>query len=252
MATYLVSGAGRGLGLELVTQLLASSAVAKVFATTRGDPSSALQELVDAGKGRLIHVRLDPLDRSSVEAALPEVESHLDGQALDVVINNVGHMPMTRKALAQRMLDLTSTFQANVVSAHNITSVFLPLLERGGEKKVVNISTTLGSFDFAPRYVVFPVPAYKIAKAALNMLTLQYAQDLAGKGFIVFAISPGWVRTDLGGEQADLTVEQSASAVLKQVYDSDKGSNGKFYNIHVPGWEDNPGLNQYPGGVTPW
>jgi NAD(P)-dependent dehydrogenase (short-subunit alcohol dehydrogenase family) len=67
----------------------------------------------------------------------------------------------------------------------------LTLLELGKQKKIINISTTLGSLTMAPRFSIFPVPAYKIAKAALNMLTVQYAQEYASKDFVIFALSPG-------------------------------------------------------------
>jgi NAD(P)-dependent dehydrogenase (short-subunit alcohol dehydrogenase family) len=97
MSNYLVTGASRGLGLELITQLLRhpESSVKRVFATTRSEPTELLQDLIDGSAGRLVNIVLDPLDLNSVQATLPEIEKHLDGAGLDFLINNVGAMPYT-------------------------------------------------------------------------------------------------------------------------------------------------------------
>ena len=161
---------------------------------------------------------------------------------------------------------------------------------KGNLKKVVNLyvrpvsrivcismltsefrSTTLGSMDRASVYSPFPVPAYKVTKAALNMLTVQYGLSFAKDGFTFVAVSPGvsssspafdealftdnftqWVKTDLGGDQADLTLEQGSQAVVDIVLRITKEDNGKFLNVHVPGWEHAEGMNQYDGEIVPW
>ncbi|RHZ57449.1 hypothetical protein CDV55_104632 [Aspergillus turcosus] len=148
--------------------------------------------------------------------------------------------------------DLTQTFHTNVTGTHNVTRAFLPLLREGQRKLVVNISTTLGSMTLASVYKGAPTPAYKITKAALNMLTVQYAQDYASEGFTFLAVSPGWLQTDLGGPRADLPPATGAEAVLDIVQKATTSQNGKFLNIRVPGWEENEGLNQYDGKEVPW
>lgn len=101
------------------------------------------------------------------------------------------------------------------------------------------------------------------------MLTVQYAQSFAEQGFTFLAISPGvcsipnplyfvlmltfqWVRTNLGGDAADLSTEQSSTGVLEIIDNATKADNGKFYNIKVPGWENAEGLNRYDGLQYPW
>ncbi|TGO42179.1 hypothetical protein BHYA_0011g00130 [Botrytis hyacinthi] len=86
-----------------------------------------------------------------------------------------------------------------------------------------------------------------LLKAALNMLTVQYAQSYADEGFTFIAVNPGWLRTDLGGAPAGLDVETGAKAVIELIE-----PNGKFLNIRVAGWENNEEINQYDGGVLPW
>jgi len=253
MANYLVTGSSRGLGLHLVTQLasLPDAQVGIIFASTRSKDSPEIQKLVGQFPSRVVHVQLDATDESSAQKAAVEVEHVLAGKGLDVLINNAGVMDYSFDGI-DTMTGLNATFNSNVTSAHIVTSAFLPLLRKGSLKKVANISSTLGSIDRASVYKPFPVPAYKVSKAALNMLTVQYAQAYEDEGFVFVAISPGWLQTDLGGSNADLPAGTGAKAVLKTLHDSGKKDNGKFLNIHVPGWEKNEGLNQYDGLNPPW
>ncbi|KAI1616527.1 short-chain dehydrogenase-like protein [Exophiala viscosa] len=255
MTSYLITGAGRGLGLELAAQLasLPTSQVSTVFAAIRSStPPSALQTLIDHSKGRVIALTSTVVtDRASLDKAAAQVEALLNGKGLDVLINNAGVMPPAFKGIA-KMDNLRYAFEVNVEAVHETTSAFLPLLKKGTGKKVVNISTTLGSMDHAPKYKWAPFPAYKISKTALNMLTVQWAQEYAEEGFTVFAVTPGWLKTDLGTENADLDVSVGAKATLHVIGNSTTEDNGTFRNILVPGWENTDGPNQYDGKIVPW
>ncbi|PYH30041.1 SDR family oxidoreductase [Aspergillus neoniger CBS 115656] len=269
MASYLITGASRGIGLATARTLASkpASEVSVIFAAARTQTDD-LKRLVAQSPGRVHHVSMDVEIKNSIQPAVATVESVLLGKGLDVLINNAGIMPSTRGGIENMLAvillipyialltvnrdNLDSVFHTNVTSAHLVTSAFLPLLKKGNLKKVVNISTTLGSITMAPRFALFPVPAYKVSKAALNMLTTQYAQSLADQGFTFLAISPGWVKTDLGGERADITAEQSVQGLLDIIVPATQEDNGKFFNIRVPGWEQAEGLNQYDGEVVPW
>jgi len=96
---------------------------------------------------------------------------------------------------------LEKTLDTNVIAVHKVTSAFLPLLSKGNAKKIINISSTLGSMAEKDYSALAPFPSYKISKAALNMLTVQYSMELGPKGFIVLCLSPGWLQTDLGGSR---------------------------------------------------
>ncbi|EAW09068.1 SDR family oxidoreductase [Aspergillus clavatus NRRL 1] len=253
MSTYLITGTSRGLGLAMVRHLasLPPSTVGTIFATSRA-PSLDLQETIPHQHAdRIEWVRCDTTDPQSVQDAAAQVQRRLQGRGLDVLVNNAGVMPHTRGGVGN-MEELTETFHTNVTGAHLVTSAFLPLLREGRRKVVVNISTTLGSCTLSPTFQGMPTPAYKITKAALNMLTLQYAQDYAREGFTFFAVSPGWLQTDMGGARADLAPETGAKAVLDIVQDATPALNGRFLNIRVSGWEENEGLNQYDGREVPW
>ena len=140
MASYLVTGAGRGLGLELVTQLLAlePSKVSTVFATTRSSPSKALRDLIDKSKGRAVHIPLAVTDKSSIDKAVNLVDEKLAGKGLDVVVNNAGLQPLSPEGIAS-MDNLREALETNVEAVHNVTAAFLPLLRKSQLKKVVNM-----------------------------------------------------------------------------------------------------------------
>ncbi|KAK7706030.1 hypothetical protein SLS57_009811 [Botryosphaeria dothidea] len=247
MASYLITGSSRGIGLALVT-LLASkpvSEVSKVFAAARKQNSS-LEKLVQESGGRVEFIQLDVTDEQGSQQASKTVEKALNGKGLDILINNAGIMNYTPNGI-ENMTDLDETFKVNVIGVHNVTTAFLPLLKKGSLKKVINISTTLGSIGMAPVFNFQPTPAYKVSKAALNMLTVQYAQAFAEDGLVFVA----WVKTDLGTEHADLTIEQSIngiSEILSRVTDADTG---KFFTVNVPEFEKD-GQKLYDGSCRPW
>ncbi|KAH7312569.1 short-chain dehydrogenase-like protein [Stachybotrys elegans] len=257
MASYFITGTSKpsGLGLGLVKELVSrpASDISIIFAVVRSD-SEELNKVVASSQGRVQVVKADVTDAESVKKAAATVEESLGGRGLDVVINNVGAQPFTLNGIETMEVDvLESTFRTNVTSAHLVTSAMLPLLRKGSLKKVVNVSSTVGSIALAPGYSHVPVPAYTITKAALNMLTKQYALSLGKEGFTVISISPGWVKTELGGGSiADLEVNVSVKACLNIINKADKESNGQFLDVRVPGFENSPSPNKYLGGEVPW
>ncbi|KAL8780239.1 MAG: hypothetical protein Q9213_006561 [Squamulea squamosa] len=253
MASYLITGASRGLGLALANQLasLPASDVTKIFATARGD-APALEELAKKSPGRVLIVQLDVTDKASIKQAAAKVEANLEGRGLDVLINNAGVCQYAADGVGS-MDNLAESFTINVLGVHWVTRTFLPLLQKGTQKKVVNISTTLGSITLARSAHYLPAPAYKISKAAMNSLTVQYALDYEKEGFTFMALSPGWMKTELGGgEMADLTAEEGAKASLDLIFRPGQELNGQFPKVLVKGWEKAEGNNQYDGSIPPW
>ncbi|KAJ5129970.1 Short-chain dehydrogenase/reductase SDR [Penicillium bovifimosum] len=253
MASYLVTGSSRGLGLALITRLasLPKSEVGTIIATARRDNSAQINEIASASSGRVQMVKLDVTDESSVKKAVGVVERQLQGKGLDYLVNNAGVTDWSPTGL-EGMDNLNEVLNVNVTAPHLVSRAFLPLLRKGEKKTVINISTTLGSVAMANAFRPLPTPAYKISKAALNMLTVQYAQQYADEGFTFLAISPGWLRTDLGGRRAHLSVETGAEKAVEIIQKATPKQNGKFLNIHVPGWEAPEGADQYDGEEIPW
>ncbi|OBT72134.1 hypothetical protein VF21_08773 [Pseudogymnoascus sp. 05NY08] len=253
MASFLVTGASRGFGLALVRELVSLPAtdVGKVIASARGD-SPDLDELAKSSPGRVVVVKLDVTNQESIKQAAAEVETRLEGRGLDFLINNAGVCQYAADGV-KSMDNLEESFAINVLGVHWVTRAFLPLLQKGNLKKVANISTTLGSTTLAPAAHYLPAPAYKISKAAMNALTVQYALDHEKEGFSFIALCPGWMKTDLGGgDMADLTTEQGAKASLDIIFTPGQKYNGLMPKVLVKGWEKNAGNNQYDGAIAPW
>lgn len=156
MASYLITGSSRGLGLAMASRLasLPKSDVSAVFATARQDNSPQLRQLVNSSSGRVGFVPLDVTDERSAVDAAGLVEQQLQGRGLDVLINNAGVMPLSRQGLegmyVGSVLDskhcssahrnnLNETFDINVSGAHRATRAFLPLVRRGQRKTVANM-----------------------------------------------------------------------------------------------------------------
>lgn len=156
MASYLITGCGRGLGLTLVKQLASrpSSEVGTIFATARSD-SAALMELAGKNSGRIVIVQLEAKSEDSIKDAVNVVGEKLGDKGLDVLINNAAISNFTPQGIAtmyeshlneawplsNRLLreDLDEHLIVNVVGVHLVTRAFLPLLQKGNLKKVVNM-----------------------------------------------------------------------------------------------------------------
>jgi len=142
MASYVITGANRGLGLALTQQLLKSPAseVGKIFAVSRSAPSGAFKELIDSNTDRVVPITAAVDNTESVQKAAKEVETKLAGHGLDVLINNAGVGPWHPEGVKSvTPEDLTKVFDVNVGGPQRVTVAFLPLLEKGNLKKVINV-----------------------------------------------------------------------------------------------------------------
>lgn len=143
MATYLITGTAKGLGLELTKQLseLPESQVAKIFAITRSPPTPALSDLISRNKGRIVNVLASVDDTKSVEKAAEEIKGQLGSKGLDVLINNAAiqqHSP-NNKMEDFSPADFSRIVETNLVGPHRVTTAFLPLLRAGTQKKIINM-----------------------------------------------------------------------------------------------------------------
>lgn len=221
---YFVTGANRGIGLELVRILIARGAT--VLATVR-DRASGL-ELIDSG-ARVFE--LDVSDPASIDA-LP---GKLGDQPIDVLINNAG-VSSTSKLLSDcRAEEFARVFAINATGPVLVARALLPQLRQGARKLIVNISSQLASIRNNTGGSSY---GYRASKAALNMLTVSMANELRPEGFTCVCMHPGWVKTRMGGDQAPMTVEQSARFILEQA------------DRFTP--SDSGGFRNYDGSTLPW
>lgn len=139
MATYLVTGAARGIGLELTKQL-AELQGAQVFALTRSEPTAALRTLIDGSGGRVVSVLAAVDDTESVREAACKVEAHLGAEGgLDVLVNNAGIAGSMSPMEDCPPEELAQVLDTNLVGPQRVITAFLPLLRAGKEKKVINM-----------------------------------------------------------------------------------------------------------------
>ncbi|KAK7160190.1 hypothetical protein R3I93_007976 [Phoxinus phoxinus] len=231
--SVLVTGSNRGIGLELVRQLVDSpSSPLQIFAGCRdpnGPRAQELQELAQKHHDVITVVQLDTDSVASIADASKLVEAKLNGSGLNLIINNAGvNIPGSlAESGTQEMVDV---FTTNVVGPMLIAKNFRPLLCKAAAQvphqtsmscrrsAVVNISSILSSLTTcADNFNLCPMYPYRVSKAALNMLTCCLAEDFKKEGILVISLHPGWVQTGMGGPQAPLTTAESVSCMMKVI-----------------------------------
>ena len=214
----LVTGAYRGIGLEVVRQLAARGA--RVFLTARRREEG--EQAVASVKGDVHFLPLDVTDPSSIESAARALARQTD--RLDVLVNNAAILLDDGGSILDLEGDTAlKTFATNTVGPLLVMQAFQPALARSKAPRVINISSGAGQLaeglqDWAP--------AYSISKTALNALTQHFAGALPH--FAVNCVSPGWVRTEMGGSAAPLSVEQGADTIVWLALDAPQDLTGKF------------------------
>jgi NAD(P)-dependent dehydrogenase (short-subunit alcohol dehydrogenase family) len=221
MSTILVSGAGRGLGHELARQYAADGW--KVIGTVRSAsakvPASVERHIADVTDG----------------AQIATLARGLRGVALDVLFANAGIIGKRGMALGSFDYDSwLEVFRVNVLGAAALAEALLDNVAAGERKVIAMMSSRLGSITEASG-VTLP---YATSKAALNMLVKGLAATLASRGIVVIALSPGWVRTDMGGAGAPLSPETSVAGLRKVIAEVTSADSGKFFS--------------YDGSTIPW
>ncbi|XP_032925542.1 C-factor-like [Catharus ustulatus] len=226
--TVLLTGSNRGIGLELVKQLLGSPRPpAWIFATCRDPDGPRAQELRDLASKHpnVVLVKLDVENPSAITDAVKVVEGKLDGMGLNLLINNAGIYTPTASLETVDAEDMVRAYKTNAVGPMLMAQAFLPLLKKAAQDSrekglscskaaIINISTILGSIKKTPDSFFHPVISYRCSKAALNMLTMCQALTYKEAGILCVALHPGWVKTDMGSQEADLTVDTSVRGLL--------------------------------------
>ncbi|KIJ61524.1 hypothetical protein HYDPIDRAFT_115668 [Hydnomerulius pinastri MD-312] len=233
--TWLVTGASRGIGFNIVQQLLRSPDNVVIAACRNLKSAQALMalELAPDTSGKLYLVQMDVTDETSISSAKNEVETMLGEAGLDYLINNAGVAVRNDTPATLAPKDLTATIIANVAGPALVTRAFIPLIARSNRKVIANISTAMASIgvDYGGEH-----SSYSISKAALNMLT--YKQSKEWPDLIPFVVDPGWVKTDMGGSNATLEPHESAAGIIQVVSSATASNAGCFID--------------YKGEMVPW
>jgi NAD(P)-dependent dehydrogenase (short-subunit alcohol dehydrogenase family) len=226
--TALVTGANKGIGFEIVRQLLVKGL--RVFLTARN---------VEAGKkaagsllGDVQFLQMDVSDDASIENAA--ITYGKLGIALDVLINNAAIYPDENfDILTISREQLVKTFQTNTFAPLAVTQTFLPFLKKSSAARIINISSGYGELGGLSH----TVPSYCLSKLTLNGVTIMLDQALRSEGIAVYVMCPGWVRTDMGGANASRSVEEGADTAVWLAIDAPQSSSGRFFRDRkVIGW----------------
>lgn len=226
MPTVLITGAGRGLGLEL-TRHFAEDGWTVLAGLRDMENAPALARI----KGDVAAVPLDVADPASV-AILGE---RLAGTPIDMLINNAGIYGPRGVALGSIDYDSwRQVFEVNTLAPMRLAEAFIGHLREGQGRKIVTISSKMGSMGDASggEYV------YRSSKAAVNAAMRNLALDLAPEGFTVVVLHPGWVRTDMGGPGAAIDTVESVTGLKRVIDGLTPSETGGFFN--------------YDGSPIPW
>jgi NAD(P)-dependent dehydrogenase (short-subunit alcohol dehydrogenase family) len=223
----LVTGANRGIGLELVRQLAGRGYTAILGSRDPERGEAAAAEL--RGQGLEVEVRaVDVADPAAIEALGASLER--DPGRLDVLVNNAGIHYDTWQTGVDADLDVVrEALETNLLGAWRTAQACLPLLRRSPHGRLVNVSSGAGSITGMGG----GTPAYSVSKAALNALTRILAAELRAEGILVNAVCPGWVATDMGGA-GGRPVEDGAASVMWAVELPDDGPTGGFFRDGRP------------------
>ena len=220
----LVTGANRGIGLEWTRQCLGRGF--KIFATCR-NPSAAdsLSLLAKDFPDQLEVHPLDVTNESSMKGLFDALTQRRE--AIDFLFNNAGVIDWDDLNSVSAS-SVEKVYRVNLLGALLVLRAALPSLRLASRPVVINVSSRLGSIELRGGTQLGGAIAYQCSKAALNMLTKQASIDLAPFGVTVTSVSPGWVRTDMGGKEAKYSVEESVGSMLRHLENAGPDLNGKF------------------------
>ena len=224
MPTALITGAGRGLGFELARQYAADGW--KVIATVR-DPTAGAK-LSGLGKSVEIHIA-EVTDR----AALARLAKDLKGAPIDVLVCNAGiYGPKGEPFGRTDYAAWEQVMRVNVLAPMATIEALVDNVAKSEQKRIVVMSSRLASLTLNDG----GDPIYRSSKTALNQVARTVAADLKDRGITVVAVSPGWVKTDMGGPAAPLTADVSMAGIRKVIAGLSPKDSGKF--IHFDGTEN--------------
>jgi NAD(P)-dependent dehydrogenase (short-subunit alcohol dehydrogenase family) len=228
----LVTGANKGIGLEIARQLAQEDIHTIIGARSRERGAAAVQDLTSQGLN-ITYVQLDTRDEASVKAAAATISD--EHGRLDILVNNAGianwadGLPSRASLAAVR-----EVLETNFVGTLAVTQAMLPLLRNSAAGRIVNVSSALGSLtmngDPTSPFYEAKLIGYNASKAALNMLTIQLNAELRDTPIIVNSVSPGFVQTDLTRGGGNLTPAEGATTPVRFALLDDDAASGGFFD----------------------
>ncbi|MBO63970.1 MAG: hypothetical protein CMA94_04275 [Euryarchaeota archaeon] len=226
MATWVITGANRGLGLEFAKQLLAEGHT--IIAGVRNP------EAMDFHHEQMTVYQLDVASTTSVETFAQNVKSSVE--SIDVLVNNAGRMDGRWQSLGDVDPDLSlDVLNVNTIGPLRVSQALWPLLQGEKPTKVANISSLMGSIDDCMSGRSY---AYRTSKTGLNMITKILAVEGQPDNITVTSYHPGWAKTDMGGERAPVPASVSIQGLIGLIQEQTADRSGRFF--------------EYTGEELPW
>jgi NAD(P)-dependent dehydrogenase (short-subunit alcohol dehydrogenase family) len=232
----LVTGSNRGIGYEIVKQLAMKKI--EVILTSRNSASgeAAVRKLARDGVKKVVAMELDVSNQVSVDNLLDKVEKTFG--RLDILVNNAAILIDKDNVTASNanLETVKATLETNLIGAWRMCRAFIPLMKKNSFGRIVNVSSGSGQFEYMATSGGY-WPAYSVSKASLNALTVMLASELRGTNILVNAVCPGWVRTNMGGNNATRSVEEGAATPVWLATLPDGGPTGyNFYDKKQISW----------------
>lgn len=235
----LVTGANKGIGLEIARQLRDAGVLVIVGARDLNRGREATRQLAAGGEPLQV-VQIDLTDEATISAAAADIDAR-HGR-LDILVNNAGIVDAADgPPSAAAVGSVRRLMETNFIGSLAVTQAMLPLLRKSAAGRIVNLATTLGSLaindDPSSPYYSARLIGYNASKAALNMLTVQLAAELQGTGIVVNSVAPGYVKTDLTGHAGFMTPQEGARLPVQYALLGEDAASGRFVE---------------PAGEAPW
>jgi NAD(P)-dependent dehydrogenase (short-subunit alcohol dehydrogenase family) len=216
----LVTGGNKGIGYEIVRQLLAAGL--RVFLAARN--SAAGKKAASDLDGDVHFLQMDVTEDTSIAQAAKRYGDI--GDSLDILVNNAAIYPdQNLDILTISREQLVETFQTNTFGPMKVTQAFLPFLRKSSGARIINVSSGYGEIGGLSHHI----PSYCLSKLTLNGVTIMLDQALRSEGISVYVMCPGWVRTDMGGASAPRSVQEGADTAVWLATAAPQTLSGKFF-----------------------
>jgi len=235
--SVLITGCNRGIGLELVKQFLKKNPPPNhLFATARNTTAAGELTELAASNENLHLIQLDVTNYTDYPEVVKQVSQIVGDRGLNLVINNAGLLPQNRDLESVTPEDMRNAFEVNCVAPLFLTKALLPLLKQAAQANaeqpvgiqkaaIIQMSTAVASIAENSGGGTY---AYRCSKAALNMAMKSLSVDLAGTNILEMSMHPGWVLTDMGGPNAQITTETCCSTMLNTLDGLTEKDHGTF------------------------
>jgi NAD(P)-dependent dehydrogenase (short-subunit alcohol dehydrogenase family) len=220
----LVTGASRGIGLEIAKQLAKSSSHDVIIGAR--NLARAEREAKRISGAKLRSIELDVTSDRSIRELDRTVKSEFG--RLDILVNNAAILEDISDLPSETDLEVAKkTLETNLFGPWRLCKTFAPLMKQNNYGRIVNISSSAGTFEKVSENAY--APSYSLSKWSLNCLTLMFARELKGTNVLINAMDPGWVRTDMGGPSAPRNVSEGADTAVWLATLPEGGPSGGFF-----------------------